>query len=87
MDYWPNQENNRHEGSIRKKQDRGTLISLKFEVDPRQYGCHMPVIDIWASCYGTTLSGTSGKCLIYFWYFFMLLLLFPSKKSKIFESF
>ena len=63
MEYWPNWENNRHEGPIRRKQDRGTLISLKFEVDLRQYSCCMPIIDIWVSCYSTTLSGRHGPML------------------------
>ena len=42
---------------IRKKQDRGEVISLKSEVDPRQYGCCVSILDIWVSCYSTTLSG------------------------------
>ena len=63
MEYWPNQENNRCEGPIRRKEDRGEVISPKFEVDPRQYGCHMPIMDIWASCYSTTLSGRHGQGL------------------------
>ena len=60
MDCWPNQEDNGCCGPIRKKQDRGEVISLKSEVDLRQYGCHVPIMDIWVSCYSTTLSGRCG---------------------------
>ena len=33
MDYWPNQEDNGHCGPIRKKQDRGAVLSPKYEAN------------------------------------------------------
>ena len=63
MEYWPNWEDNRYKGPIRRKQDRGAVISPKSEVDPRQYGCCMPVMDIWVSCFSTTISGSHGQVL------------------------
>ena len=56
MDYWPNWEDNGCHGPIRKKWNSGLILSLKYEVNPQWYGCYVPVLDIWASCYSTTLS-------------------------------
>ena len=57
MDYWPNWEDNGCCGPIRKKRDSGLILSPKYEANPRGYGCRMPILDIWASCYSTTLFG------------------------------
>ena len=57
MDYWPNREDNGRRGPIRKKHDSNLILSPKYEANPRGYGCCVPILDIWVSCYSTTLFG------------------------------